>query len=205
VPGRRDGLAHGRVAQGHRGQAHRHPRVPHPGPRQPRPLPRHRRVPLLRAGDAQQPAPGDPADRRADAVPLLPPDPLPQPRRRARGIPLIHPAPPLPETATAARPPPWTAVAPRPLTSRHREAELTHLRSTSSADVTARDEDSLLPAAVVGIVVGFLAQPLALAFLGTGWAAAYNVSGGECCYDGTCSDEGAMTVAVWAWFVLVGA
>lgn len=50
--------------------------------------------------------------------------------------------------------------------------------------------------------LGFL-QGVALLLLGAGWAGAYDVSRGDCGYDGSCSDAHSLTVSALGWLVLV--
>jgi hypothetical protein len=57
---------------------------------------------------------------------------------------------------------------------------------------------------VAGGGLGLVAQGVALLGLGVGWAGAYDVSRGDCGYDGTCSDAHSPAVAVLGWLVLVG-
>lgn len=55
----------------------------------------------------------------------------------------------------------------------------------------------------VGGTLGFFAQPVALVGLAIAWAGAYDVSDGECGYQGTCSDEHVMSVFVQGWLALM--
>ena len=56
----------------------------------------------------------------------------------------------------------------------------------------------------VGSALAFPAQMLPVILLGTGWAGAADVARGDCGYDGTCSDQGSVTLIGLFFLILVG-
>lgn len=57
----------------------------------------------------------------------------------------------------------------------------------------------------VGSALAFPAQMLPVVWLGSGWAGAVDVSAGGCGYDGTCSDQGSVTLTGCFFLILVSA